>query len=130
MNRNSFPELLKDKKNDSTGFSPGDRGIIFNCTNFIFNQPMDLASNTESIHSLPTIYAPLFMYANSTKIYYPNRELLFSQILDLFEIIFNQENLPIKLKLSEDIPVTEAVSDANEDKAEAKKKKIKNPENN
>lgn len=115
MNRNSFPLLIKNEKKESTGFSPGNRGKIFNCSNFIFNQQMDLASNKESVHSLPTIYAPLYMYANSTKVYYPNRELLFSQMLDLYEIIFNQKNMPIELSLSEEINVIDAVPDDKKD---------------
>jgi len=118
MRRNSFP---REKNSDGNiTITLGQRGNIFDCGGTLFSTQLEIKSNIDVIHSLPSVYAPLYIYAGACKSTYPNSEYLFSQLLDLFEIIFNHNNMPVALTKSNNINMNEAYK-------EEENSKTKNP---
>ena len=102
MKRISF---LKEKRDNGTTNIPvgNKRGDIDDRRTQILNAKIDLTKINAVPHSYPTIYSQLFIYHDACTDKYDNHSVLFSEIIDLIEIIYDANNYSYDVKL-ETIP--------------------------
>lgn len=98
MRRNLYPETTQERQ-----LPEGNRGDIIDVTGELFNTSIKVENISSIIHSLPSVYAPVYIYKNSCNVNYPNNELLFSQLLDLLELFFTRNNLPFEVSVDSTI---------------------------